>query len=87
MGHRYRLHKTTIPGKAVLTFASRRKIIFVHGCFWHRHDARPRDSLLARFHSGTWVSALRFATCDVTQTPSLCYRANEARAAERRLLL
>jgi len=40
MGYRYRLHKTTIPGKPDLAFASRRKVIFVHGCFWHRHDAR-----------------------------------------------
>lgn len=38
MGYRYRLHRKDLPGKPDLVFPSRRKIIFVHGCFWHRHD-------------------------------------------------
>lgn len=38
MGYRYRLHVGTLPGKPDLVFPSRRKIIFVHGCFWHGHD-------------------------------------------------
>ncbi|TVZ41176.1 T/G mismatch-specific endonuclease [Alteromonadaceae bacterium 2753L.S.0a.02] len=37
MGYRYRLHKVNLPGKPDLVFSSRKKIIFVHGCFWHRH--------------------------------------------------
>lgn len=37
MGFRYRLHARDIPGQPDLVFPSRRKIIFVHGCFWHRH--------------------------------------------------
>lgn len=37
-GYRYRLHGAKLPGKPDLVFASRRKVIFVHGCFWHRHD-------------------------------------------------
>lgn len=36
-GYRYRLHDTHLPGKPDLTFAGRRKVIFVHGCFWHMH--------------------------------------------------
>jgi DNA mismatch endonuclease (patch repair protein) len=40
LGYRYRLHKKTLPGKPDLVFASRRKLIFVHGCFWHMHDCR-----------------------------------------------
>jgi DNA mismatch endonuclease (patch repair protein) len=36
-GFRYRLHRRTLPGKPDLVFASRKKVIFVHGCFWHRH--------------------------------------------------
>jgi DNA mismatch endonuclease (patch repair protein) len=36
-GYRYRLHGLGLPGKPDLVFPSRRKIIFVHGCFWHRH--------------------------------------------------
>jgi DNA mismatch endonuclease (patch repair protein) len=38
MGYRYRLHKKDLPGTPDLVFASRKKVIFVHGCFWHRHD-------------------------------------------------
>jgi DNA mismatch endonuclease, patch repair protein len=37
MGFRYRLHVGSLPGKPDLVFSSRRKVIFVHGCFWHRH--------------------------------------------------
>jgi len=37
MGFRYRLHVRDVPGQPDLVFSSRRKIIFVHGCFWHRH--------------------------------------------------
>ena len=39
MGFRYRLHRRDLPGKPDLVFASRRKAIFVHGCFWHAHDS------------------------------------------------
>jgi DNA mismatch endonuclease, patch repair protein len=38
LGYRYRLHSKSLPGKPDLIFAGRRKVIFVHGCFWHRHD-------------------------------------------------
>jgi DNA mismatch endonuclease (patch repair protein) len=37
MGFRYRLHDRKLPGSPDLVFAARRKAIFVHGCFWHRH--------------------------------------------------
>ncbi|MGK2873800.1 MAG: very short patch repair endonuclease [Alphaproteobacteria bacterium] len=40
MGYRYRLHGKNLPGKPDLVFASKRKVIFVHGCFWHGHDCR-----------------------------------------------
>jgi len=40
LGYRYRLYKSTLPGKPDLVFASRRKVIFVHGCFWHGHDCK-----------------------------------------------
>jgi len=36
-GFRYRLHQKKLPGKPDLVFPARRKIIFVNGCFWHRH--------------------------------------------------
>jgi len=46
LGYRFRLHRRDLPGKPDLVFSSRRKVIFVHGCFWHQHPgcrfaARP----------------------------------------------
>lgn len=38
MGYRYRLHGRALSGKPDLVFAGRRKVIFVHGCFWHGHN-------------------------------------------------
>lgn len=40
MGYRYRLHVRGLPGTPDLVFPSRRKIIFVNGCFWHAHECR-----------------------------------------------
>ncbi len=40
LGYRYRLHKKSLPGTPDLVFASRQKAIFVHGCFWHQHNAK-----------------------------------------------
>lgn len=37
MGYRYRLHVSILPGSPDLVFPGRRKVIFVHGCFWHQH--------------------------------------------------
>ncbi|WND78028.1 very short patch repair endonuclease [Thalassospiraceae bacterium LMO-SO8] len=37
MGYRYRLHGKGLPGKPDLVFRPKRKVMFVHGCFWHRH--------------------------------------------------
>lgn len=38
LGYRFRLHGSYLPGKPDLVFASLGKVIFVHGCFWHRHS-------------------------------------------------
>lgn len=40
LGYRYRLHRRDLPGTPDLVFPNRRKVIFVHGCFWHQHDCR-----------------------------------------------
>jgi DNA mismatch endonuclease, patch repair protein len=37
LGYRYRLHVKGLPGRPDIVFRKRRKIIFIHGCFWHRH--------------------------------------------------
>ena len=38
LGYRYRLHRRDLPGTPDLVFAGRRKVLFVHGCFWHQHE-------------------------------------------------
>lgn len=49
LGYRYRLHRKDLPGRPDMVFPSRKKIIFVHGCFWHGHECKvghiPRSRL------------------------------------------
>jgi DNA mismatch endonuclease (patch repair protein) len=40
LGYRCRLHRRDLPGTPDLVFVSRRKVIFVHGCFWHAHGCK-----------------------------------------------
>jgi DNA mismatch endonuclease (patch repair protein) len=40
LGYRYRLHSKSLPGKPDIVFPSRKKVIFVHGCFWHGHACK-----------------------------------------------
>ena len=42
LGYRYRLHRRDLPGCPDLVFPGRRKVIFVHGCFWHQHQGCKR---------------------------------------------
>ena len=37
LGYRYRLHRKALPGQPDLVFVSKRKVVFIHGCFWHGH--------------------------------------------------
>jgi DNA mismatch endonuclease (patch repair protein) len=40
LGYRYRLHGVNLQGKPDIVLPKLRKVIFVHGCFWHRHSCR-----------------------------------------------
>jgi DNA mismatch endonuclease, patch repair protein len=53
LGFRYVLHDARLPGKPDLAFPSRRVAIFVHGCFWHRHD-RCRRAAMPKARSDYW---------------------------------
>ena len=44
LGYRFRLHRSDLPGTPDLSFPSRQKAVFVHGCFWHQHPRCPRAS-------------------------------------------
>lgn len=37
MGYRFRIHRKDLPGNPDIVLPKYKKIIFVHGCFWHRH--------------------------------------------------
>jgi len=64
MGYRYRLHRRDLPGKPDLVFPSRGKVIFVHGCFWHRH-ARCALARLPKSRGDFWLPKLTAnAQCD-----------------------
>lgn len=53
LGYRYRLHRRDLPGCPDLVFGPRRKVIFVHGCFWHGHDCQ-RDARQPKTNSDYW---------------------------------
>jgi DNA mismatch endonuclease, patch repair protein len=40
MGYRFRLHRKQLPGSPDIALPRHRKVIFVHGCFWHMHKCR-----------------------------------------------
>lgn len=56
MGYRYRLHRTDLPGKPDLVFLSKRKIILVHGCFWHQHGCK--SSHMPKSNTDYWTPKL-----------------------------
>lgn len=59
MGYRFRLHRGDLPGKPDLVFPGRRKVIFVHGCFWHRHpDPSCRLARMPKSRLDFWATKL-----------------------------
>jgi len=59
LGYRYRLHAKELPGKPDLVFRRRRKVVFVHGCFWHQHSATTcKISHKPKSNTGYWNSKL-----------------------------
>jgi len=44
-GYRYRLGGCGLPGRPDLVFPGRNAVIFVHGCYWHRHSCRKGQSV------------------------------------------
>ena len=57
MGYRYRVHRTDLPGKPDIVFGPRRKVIFVHGCFWHGHSCK-RGSRLPKTNAEYWKAKI-----------------------------
>lgn len=60
MGYRYRLHRKDLPGKPDLVFSSRKKVIFLHGCFWHQHpDSKCQIVRFPRSGISYWLPKLQ----------------------------
>lgn len=57
MGYRFRLHRRDLPGKPDIVLPSKKKIILVHGCFWHRH-ARCRYATEPQTNESFWRDKL-----------------------------
>ena len=45
LGYRYRLHRRDLPGCPDIVFGPRKKVIFVNGCYWHRHSCKKGRSI------------------------------------------
>jgi DNA mismatch endonuclease (patch repair protein) len=58
MGFRFRLHVSTLPGHPDLVFAKLRKIILVHGCFWHLHEG-CKEAHVPKTRRDYWRPKLR----------------------------
>lgn len=58
LGLRFRLHRKELPGTPDLVFPKHRTVIFVHGCFWHRHDG-CRKATMPKTRVDFWTSKFR----------------------------
>jgi DNA mismatch endonuclease (patch repair protein) len=71
LGYRYRLHRKDLPGSPDIVFSSRRKVIFVHGCFWHGHDCK-RGARKPKSNSEYWQAKVaRNRARDASSTDQL----------------
>jgi DNA mismatch endonuclease (patch repair protein) len=57
LGYRYRLHSKKLPGRPDLVFPARKKVIFIHGCFWHQHE-NCRQYRMPRTRLEFWLPKL-----------------------------
>ena len=55
LGFRYRLHRKDLPGKPDLVFPKYRSVVFVHGCFWHRH-IKCKDASMPSVNQEFWMN-------------------------------
>lgn len=58
LGFRFRIHRKDLPGKPDLAFITKRKAIFVHGCFWHGHDCK-RGARAPKENAEYWLHKIK----------------------------
>lgn len=76
-GYRYRLCDPRLPDKPDLVFWGKRKVIFVHGCFWHGHEGCRRNRM-PKSNQEYW-----FAKLEKTKSEILCIYQNYPKWAGR----
>jgi DNA mismatch endonuclease, patch repair protein len=54
MGYRFRLHRRDLPGTPDIVLVARRKVVLVHGCFWHRHAGCKHAAKVPRTRAAFW---------------------------------
>jgi DNA mismatch endonuclease (patch repair protein) len=54
LGFRFRLHRKDLPGKPDIVFPRYKTVVFVHGCFWHRH-AGCKVATTPKSNTGFWI--------------------------------
>ena len=60
LGYRYRVDVRRLPGRPDLVFGPRRKVVFVHGCFWHHHqDPNCRSASVPGTRTAFWTAKFR----------------------------
>ncbi|MGB6160828.1 MAG: very short patch repair endonuclease [Acidobacteriaceae bacterium] len=57
LGYRFRLHRKGLPGTPDLVFPRLRKVVFVHGCFWHGHSC-ARGNRTPKSNRDYWVAKI-----------------------------
>lgn len=57
LGYRFRLHRKDLPGTPDLVFPALRKVILVHGCFWHQHKG-CKSATIPRVRQAYWIPKL-----------------------------
>lgn len=57
IGYRFRLHNEDLPGKPDIVLSKYHTVIFVHGCFWHRHKNCP-DATIPKTNIAFWENKL-----------------------------
>lgn len=56
LGYRFRLRRADLPGKPDIVLPRHKTVVFVHGCFWHRHDCKR--ATIPKTRTEFWTSKL-----------------------------
>ncbi|MBX7184803.1 MAG: DNA mismatch endonuclease Vsr [Vicinamibacteria bacterium] len=71
MGYRFRLHRRDLPGRPDIVLARHQTVVFVHGCFWHRHR-RCKRATIPQANRAFWAAKLtKNATRDLLTVKTL----------------